>query len=209
MSSDNNFIHPTSIIEEGCKIGKNNYIGPFCYIKSNTIIGNNNRIEGYCSIATPAEHKNYFNSQSGFVVIGNNNVIREFVTINAGTIRKTVIGDNNIFLRTSHIGHDSIIEDRVTLSCDSLIGGHSYIMEGCNFGLGAICHQYSIIGAYSMLGMGSVVTKKSNILCGEIHIGIPAKFLKKNEIGLSRNNISEDKLIILQQRQNNLIKEYS
>lgn len=204
MKISNNFIHPTSIIEDGCILGKNNYIGPFCYIKANTVLGNNNRIEGYCSLGTPAEHKDHFFDDFGKTVIGDNNIIREFVTINSGTSRKTIIGNNNIFLRGTYIGHDCIIENKVTLSCNSLLGGHSYIMEGVNFGLGAICHQYSVIGAYSMLGMGTVVTKKSKILCGKIYVGSPARLLKNNVVGLSRNNITDNHLHELQQRQNSI-----
>jgi UDP-N-acetylglucosamine acyltransferase len=207
MIKSNNFIHPTAIVEPGCVLGKNNYIGPFCYLSCNVTLGDDNRLEGYCSIGTPAEHKNYFTSVSGSVVIGNKNIIREFVTINAGTIRRTILGDSNMILRGSYVGHDSILEDNITLSCNSMLGGHSYIMKGVNFGLGSMCHQYSVIGAYSMLGMGAVVTKKSKICCGEIYVGAPAKLLKVNEVGLSRNNISIDELKKLQEKQDFLMNK--
>ncbi len=191
----NNSIHPNAIVDDTVKLGKNNYIGPNCYITGDTTIGDNNRFEAFCSIGTPAEHRDYFTSSEGRTLIGSNNTFREFTTINAGTKDVTTLNDNIVMLRNSHIGHDSYIESNVNLSCNVLIGGHSYVMEGCNFGLGSMCHQFSVIGAYSMIGMNSTVTKSSKILPGSIYIGSPAKMLRLNTIGLERNGISEDKLI--------------
>lgn len=185
-----NYIHPTAIIDDNVILGTNNYIGPFCYITGNTTIGNNNRFEAYCSIGTPAEHKDYFNSILGATIIGDNNTFREFTTVNAGIKDITTLGNNIIMLRNSHVGHDSVLEDKVNLSCNVLIGGHSYLMKGCNFGLGAICHQFSIIGSYSMIGMGAIITKSTKVEPGKIYIGSPAKYLKDNFIGLERNNIN-------------------
>jgi UDP-N-acetylglucosamine acyltransferase len=198
----NNKIHPTAIIESNVKIGSNNYIGPFCYITGDTIIGDNNRFEAYCSIGTSAEHRDYFNTTDGKTVIGNNNVLREFTTVNAGTKSPTILHNNIVMLRNSHVGHDSIVEDLVNLSCNTLIGGHSYLMTGCNFGLGSICHQFSVIGAFSMIGMGSIITKSSKIIPGNVYVGSPVKLLKQNIVGLERNNIDESKL-------NKLIEKYN
>lgn len=189
-----NFIHPTAIVSDTVSLGDNNYIGPFCYITGDTIIGDNNRFEAHCSIGTPAEHRDYFISKSGRTIIGNNNIFREFTTVNAGTKDITTLGNNIVMLRNSHIGHDCILENKVNLSCNVLIGGHSYLMEGCNFGLGAICHQFSIIGAYSMIGMGAIITKNTKVEPGKIYVGSPAKYLKENLIGLERNNINNGQL---------------
>lgn len=192
-----NFIHPTSIVDDSVSIGDNNYIGPFCYITGDTVIGNNNRFEAYCSIGTSAEHRDYFTSKSGKTIIGSDNILREFTTVNAGTKHTTTLGNGIIMLRNSHIGHDCILESKVNLSCNVLIGGHSYLMEGCNFGLGAICHQFSIIGSYSMIGMGAIITKSTKVIPGKIYTGTPAKYLKENLIGLERNNISSNQLELL------------
>ena len=105
-------------------------------------------------------------------------------------------------LRNSHVGHDSIVEDLVNLSCNTLIVGHSYLMTGCNFGLGSICHQFSVIGAFSMIGMGSIITKSSKIIPGNVYVGSPVKLLKQNIVGLERNNIDKSKL-------NKLIEKYN
>jgi UDP-N-acetylglucosamine acyltransferase len=199
----NNFIHPSSIIDSSVKLGKNNYIGPNCFITGDTIIGDNNRFEAYCSIGTPAEHRDYFTSKEGKTIIGSNNIFREFTTVNAGTKDITILHNNIIMLKGSYVGHDSIINNNVSLSCGVLIGGHSYIMEGCNFGLGSICHQFSIIGAYSMIGMGTIITKSSNIAPGGVYVGLPAKYIKDNIIGLQRSNIDND---ILEQLRKQFLK---
>lgn len=186
-----NTIHSTAQIDIGAELGENNYIGPFCHIYSNVKLGNGNHFEGYVSIGSPAEKHGYFKTPiTQGVLIGNNNIIREFVTINAGSRRNTIMEDNCLMLRGSHLSHDSILENNVTVSCSVMIGGESHIMTGCNLGLGSLLHQFSVMGSYSMLGMGAVVTKGLKLEPGCIFVGNPAKKLKQNNIGLSRNNIT-------------------
>ena len=190
-----NMIYKSCEISPLAKIGKCNYFGPFCYIADNAVIGDNNHFEAYCSIGTPAEHKAYFKNYSGKkAIIGNDCVFREFVTVNAGTVKDTVLSDRIIMLKGSHVGHDSDIEDDVTLSCNALIGGHSYIFRGANIGLGAAVHQYSVIGHYSMIGMNSTVIKKTFILPGLTYAGSPAKSKGINVVGLKNNNIERESL---------------
>lgn len=196
-----NFIHPTAIVSDSVVLGTGNYIGPFCYITGDTVIGNNNRFEAYCTVGTPAEHRDYFHITTGSLSIGNNNIFREYSSVNIGSISKTVVGNNVTLLTGAHVSHDCILDDKITLSHNVVLGGHSIVMEGVNLGIAAICHQYSVLGAYSMIGMGSVVTKSSNITPGNIYIGSPTKYLKQNIIGLERNNINNDAL-------NKLIEQY-
>lgn len=189
-----NNIHPTALIEPGVEMGQGNYIGPHCLIKAGTKIGDNNRFEAFVSVGTPPEHRDYFKERGRGVTIGDDCVFREFVTINSGCKEITKIGNKVTMLRGAHIGHDSTIGDFCNLSCSVLIGGHSYLFEGVNFGLGAMCHQFSVIGAYSMIGMNSVVTKNAQIAPGETYVGQPAKFLKANQIGLQRAGITPEDL---------------
>lgn len=158
----NNQIHPTAIIGNNVKIGKGNKIGAYAVITGKTTIGNNNVFEPFCSIGNEPEHKDFFGKKNKGTFIGNNNVFREYVTINAGCLMPTMLGDNITMLRGSHIGHDSNIHDNCTISCNVLIGGHSLLGKGVNMGLGSICHQYSKIGSYAMIGMGAIITKKTN-----------------------------------------------
>ena len=202
-----NYIHPTSIIGPNVVLGNNNYIGPFCYIIGDTSIGNNNRFEAYCSIGTPPEHRDYFTSDNQKLTIGNNNTFREYCSINTGTSNSTKLGNNITMLRNSHVGHDCYLEDKVNLSCNVVLGGHCYLMEGCNFGLNSSCHQFSIIGAYSMIGMGCVIWKKNKIEPGKTYIGNPAKIIGENSMGLERNNINNNQLKQLLIKFNNLNHE--
>jgi UDP-N-acetylglucosamine acyltransferase len=175
-----NVIHPTAIIGENVKLGKNNRIGAYCVIDGDTEIGDDNVFVSHCSIGTEPEHKAFFGRPNKGLKIGNGNMFREFVTINAGCERTTELENGITMLRGSHIGHDSIISDNCTISCNVLIGGHSFLGEGVNMGLGSICHQFSKIGSYSMIGMGCIVTKKSDIVPFGVYVGSPAKYLKEN-----------------------------
>jgi len=189
MIKENN-IHPTAVIYDGVIIGTGNTIGP------------------YCVIGAPPEWKGKDNV-SGHVIIGNNNTITGFASIDSGidNDNPTVIGDNCYIMKRAHLGHGAVLENNVTVSVGAILGGNAYLMEGVNFAINAICHQYQTIGAYSMVGMGSVVTKKCKILPGEIHIGSPAKLLKINEVGLQRNNINPNNLKDLVEKYNKLLDE--
>lgn len=187
---ETNNIHTTAIIYDGVSIGTGNTIGP------------------YCIIGAPPEWKGKENI-SGCVIIGNNNTITGLATIDSGIDKDnpTIINNNCYLMKHVHLGHGVVLENNVTVSVGAILGGNAYLMEGVNFALNAVCHQYQTIGAYSMVGMGSIVTKKSKILPGEIHVGSPAKFIKINQVGLQRNNITPDKLEYLVKNYNKLSDE--
>lgn len=181
-----NVIHQTSFVDPAVHLGEGNYIGPHCIIRGNVVIGNHNRFEAFCSIGLPGEYRG--KESLGTVVIGDDNVIREFVTIHSALEGEdaTVVGSACYLMTKSHIGHDTLLENDVTVSSLSIVGGHSRIMKGANLGLGSILHQRSVIGSYCLIGMGAVVTKKLDCVPGGIYVGNPAKYLKVNDIGLKR-----------------------
>lgn len=186
-----NRIHPTAIVDVNAELGDANYIGPFCYVGAFVKLGNNNRFESYVSIGSPPEDRNWWPMCPQMVVIGDNNVFREFVTVNCGTERATTIGNGNSFLKGSHVGHDSWIFDHSTFSCGVLIGGHTIVEDNCNFGLGSVVHQRQHIGAHSMIGMNAVIPKGLKVSPGFIWVGSPAKVLKPNKIGLEKFGVSD------------------
>lgn len=195
IDTNENFIHPSAIVGSNVKLGKNNYIGANCYIVGDVTIGNNNHFEAFCSVGTFPEHRSFFNNKKmKGVVIFDNNVFREFTTINSGCYANTVIGNHNWMLRGSHVGHDVLVGNNVTLSCNALIGGHSIIGNYVNFGLGAICHQFSVIGAGAMIGMGAIVTKTTPILPFYTYVGNPCKKLKPNDYRLKQ--MSEEEIVV-------------
>ena len=116
----NNIIHPTAIIEEGAQIGENNYIGPFCHIHKNVVLGDGNRFESHISIGAPAEHRDYFRKEPGKVEIGNNNIIREFITVTGGTTGTTKIGNNCVIGASSVITKD-IPDNSVVVGVNKII----------------------------------------------------------------------------------------
>ena len=159
-------------------------------------IGEGNKIYPYVTIGFDAVHMR--EKSEGIVQIGNNNVIREYCSINKPTVlsKLTEIGSNNYLMMYSYVAHDCVIEDNTTISNSVQIGGHCRIMKNANIGFGCMIHQFQVIGSFSMLGMGTIVTKKSEILPGNTYVGSPAKYLKKNTISLTRNNIDEAMLEI-------------
>lgn len=160
-----NFIHPTAVIGPNVDLGDNNYIGPLCVI-------------GY-----PAEHKGWRKgvAKYGIVRIGNNNHFEGLVTIDAGTTGCTIIGDNNWFLKHSHVGHDAVIGDGVTVSCGAKVGGHCEISNKVNIGLNAVIHQWVKVPTGCMIGASAFVGKKTELKELRKYAGVPARDIGSNE----------------------------
>ena len=174
-----NFIHPTAVINwKSLTIGVGNTIGPY------VVIGNQ------------AQWKNKKNM--GKIIIGNNNVFNEYTNIHLPTSikKKTFIGNNNYIMNSTTIDHDCYLEDDIVLSSNVILGGNIHIMKNANLGIKTIVHQNQVIGSFSMIGMGSIITKKKKILPGYIYYGKPVKKVKKNLLGLKKNKINYKKLNI-------------
>lgn len=168
-----NYIHPTALIGPNVVLGDNNYIGPYC------IIGYPAEHKGLWPEMTPCK-RHHFES-AGRVEIGNNNVFTGACTVDAGTEGETVIGDNCFIMKRAHIGHDAQIGNGVIISPNCIVGGHVIIMQGANLGQAVCTHQYVVIGAYSMLGMGSVVPKKKMVEPFQTYAGNPIRHLGENK----------------------------
>lgn len=155
------YIHPTAVIGQRVTIGDDCYIGPLCVI-------------GY-----PAEWKGNEGKDAG-VIIGNNVRITGLVTIDSGVELPTVIKDNCYLMKHSHIGHDAFIDSGVTLSCGVKVGGHAHIGANVNLGLNACIHQKVIVPDNCMIGMGGIVTKKSELMAGQKYAGNPVRWIGEN-----------------------------
>lgn len=157
-----NQIHETAIIYDNVEIGKNNIIGAFA------VIGSNGEIRGV--------------KQSDFqgkVIIGNDNVISEHVTIQRPFEKNkaTIIGNNNILMAHSHIGHDAYIGDNCEISTTSIIGGYCKIENNVKIKLACIIRNRKTVGEGALVGMGSVVVK--DVEPNDVVFGNPAKSNKK------------------------------
>lgn len=159
------YIHPTAIIGKNVRIGEGCYIGP------------------YCLIGEKAEHKNYWDTEVGEVVIRDNVIITGHVTIDAGTDDITIISHGCFIMKGVHIGHDVHVGNNVTISPHAILGGHVRVGQDVNIGMGAIIHQRCEIGHSSMIGMGTIVTKKSSIHPYGKFVGNPARYLDRNRTG--------------------------
>lgn len=183
----NNIIAQNVVIDGEIEIGDNNFIGIGTMITNRVIIGNDNKIIGNSSIGSPGEMgtKGDIIPEEGLVRIGNENTIREFVTINFPVRKKeTSIGNNCYFMARTHIPHDADVRNKVVMATNSLIGGGSIAYDYAYIGLGSITHQWTDIGESAMIGLQAAVTKHVPPFCTVT--GVPAKILKFNKTGAER-----------------------
>lgn len=202
-------ISPLAYIDPEAQIGQNCEIGAFAYIDKNVVIGdncvimphasvlygtrmgNNNRIfHGAIIGGVPQDLK--FKGEETTCEIGDNNMIRENVTINRGTASrgKTVVGSNNLFMENSHIGHDCIIGNGCIIGNSSKIAGEVIIDDNAILSACVLVHQFCHIGGYVMVQGGS---RFSMDVPPYIIVGRePARYCGLNIIGLRRRGFSNE-----------------
>ena len=190
-------IGPYTIIGPNVEIGENTEIQSHVSITGNTKIGKGNKIYPFVSINDPQDLK--YNGEETSLLIGNNNKIREYVTINPGTIGgggKTIIGNNCLFMISSHIAHDCKVGNNVIIANNVPLGGHAIIEDNVIIGGNSAVQQFTRIGKMAMIGgMTGVLHDvipyglsigNRNSLQGLNLIGLRrAKFENKDILGLS------------------------
>jgi UDP-N-acetylglucosamine acyltransferase len=157
-----NKVHPTAIVGPDVQLGQGNEIGAYCVIYGPTVIGDNNIIGPHVVIGTPGQDTRNprYDSSLCRIKIGNENIIREFVAIQKPCYSDiTEIGDRVHIMQGVHVPHDACIHDDVVLTPMVALGGISTVLRGANIALGVTVHQYSVIGHYSIVGMGATVLK--------------------------------------------------
>ena len=208
-------IHKTAIIDSNAKISKNVTIGPYCVIgpnveigedtviqshvniTGNTILGKNNLIYSFASIGNdPQDLK--FKGEKTLLEIGDNNKVREYVTINPGTEGgggKTKVGNNCLFMVSSHIAHDCIVGDNVILANNVPMGGHAYVDDNAIIGGNSAVQQFTRVGKFAMIG-GMCGVVRDVIPYGIAH-GNRSILQGLNLIGLRRKNIPNKEILSL------------
>ena len=162
------YVHPEALIGEGCEIG------PFCYIDSNVVIGANNRLMNSVTLlsgtrmgsgntifpgavigAVPQDLK--FKGEETTAEVGNNNTIRENVTINRGTAAKgrTVVGSNNLLMEGMHVAHDVVVGNGCIIGNSTKLAGEVEVDDFAIISGGVLVHQFCHIGSYVMVGGGT------------------------------------------------------
>lgn len=208
-------IHKTSIIDRNAKIGNNVKIGPFCnvgpgvelrdgvelisnvYIEGNTKIGKKTKIFPFASIGTQPQDLKY-KGEKNFLEIGENNIIREYVTINPGTAgggSLTKIGDRCLFMISSHIAHDCRIGNDVIIANNVPLGGHVTIEDSVIIGGNSAVQQFTRIGRLAMIGGMTGVLK--DVIPFGLSFGNRNYLKGLNLIGLRRKKYENKKILEL------------
>ncbi|MGI2257147.1 acyl-ACP--UDP-N-acetylglucosamine O-acyltransferase [Candidatus Cardinium hertigii] len=145
-------------IQEDVVIGDGTYIGPHVTIMSGSRIGENCQIFPGAVIGAVAQDRKSTTLKT-YVEVGNHTVIREFVTLNRGTLGDTIIGAHVLLMAYVHVAHDCIVEDHVTVTNAAQLAGHVQLHHHAVIGGMAALHQFMRVGAYSMVASKSIVRK--------------------------------------------------
>ena len=204
-----NNISPLAYVDPAAQLGDGNEIGPFCYIDKNVVLGDNNRLMNSVTLlygarigngntffpgavisAIPQDLK--FRGEETTAEIGDNNRIRENVTINRGTAAKgkTVVGSDNLLMEGMHIGHDCIIGSDCIIGNSTKLAGEVVIDDHAILSANVLIHQFCRVGGYVMVGGGSRTSQ--DIPPFVIAAREPITYCGINLVGLRRRGFSAD-----------------
>ena len=205
-------IHPTALVSDQAVLGQNVTIGAYCVIgdkvkladnvvvhshvviDGNTSVGEGCEIFSFAAIGLAPQHNRYEGEDSE-LIIGKNNLIREYVTLHPGTAvgeMRTIIGDNNLFYVGSHIAHDCVVGNHVILANGVNVGGHVNIGDFAYFGGNAAIHPFVRIGSHAMIGGGTAVT--SDVIPFGLASGPRAALHGLNLVGLRRRGFTSSQI---------------
>ena len=180
-------IGPYTIVGPNVEIDSGTWIGPHVVVSSNTKIGKNNTIYQFASVGGDNQDL-VRDDKPTFLEIGDDNVIHEFVTINRGSIKEearcTKIGNKNLFMAYSHVGHDCTIENETIFANGATLAGHVLVQNHATIGAYCAVHQFCNIGEHSFLARGAMVVK--DILPYLMVSGNDPKVHGLNLVGLKR-----------------------
>lgn len=197
------YIHPEAVIGEGCEIG------PFCYIDKNVVIGKNNHLMNSVTLlsgarigdgnrifpgavigAIPQDLK--FKGEETTAEVGDNNTIRENVTINRGTAAKgkTVVGSNNLLMEGMHVAHDAVVGNGCIIGNTTKIAGEVVIDDFAIISACVLIHQFCHVGSYVMVGGGTRTSQDIPPYC--MAAREPVAYCGLNLVGLRRRGFSRE-----------------
>jgi len=196
-----------SIVGTQVAIGEGSSIGPHVVIAARTRLGQRNRVFQFASIGEIPQDRKY-DGRPTSTVIGDDNVIREFVTIHAGTAQDrgvTTLGDGNWLLAYSHVAHDCVVGNSTTFSNNAQLAGHVVVDDFAVLGGFVGVHQFCRIGAHAFLAGGSIVLQ--DVPPYVTVSGYPAKPHGTNNEGLRRHGFSSDDLTAIKRAYKVLYRE--
>ena len=187
-------IGPYSVIGAQVEIGPDTWVGPHAVINGPTVIGQGNRIFQFASVGEACQDMKY-QGEPTRLIIGDFNTIREFTTLQRGTIQgveETRIGSHGLFMAYTHVAHDCVIGDHVILANGAQVAGHCEIGDYAILGGNTAVHQFCQIGQHAFVGAGSTVLK--DIPAFVTVQGYPAAPHGMNFEGLKRRGYSKEAL---------------
>ena len=209
-----NQISPLAFVHPEAKLGDNNIIGPFCYIDRNTVIGdnnvmqnsvtihagarlgNNNEIFPGASIATKPQDLKYRGEET-LCEVGDNNSIRENVTISRGTASKgtTIVGNNNLLMENMHVAHDCVLGNNIIVGNSTKFAGEVEVDDNAIISAVVLCHQFCKIGGYVMIQGGCRFSQDipPYVIAGKE----PTRYCGLNLVGLRRRGFSNELITLI------------
>ena len=209
-----NQISPLAFVHPEAKLGDNNIIGPFCYIDRNTVIGdnnvmqnsvtihagarlgNNNEIFPGSSIATKPQDLKYRGEET-LCEVGDNNSIRENVTISRGTASKgtTIVGNNNLLMENMHVAHDCVLGNNIIVGNSTKFAGEVEVDDNAIISAVVLCHQFCKIGGYVMIQGGCRFSQDipPYVIAGKE----PTRYCGLNLVGLRRRGFSNELITLI------------
>ena len=191
-------ISSLAYVSPKAQIGKNVTIDAFAYIDDNVILGDNCHVFPHAVIGcVPQDLK--FRGEETWTIIGDNCVLREFVTIHRGTASKgkTIVGNNNLIMAYCHVAHDCILHDNIIMSNATQLAGEVEVDDYAIIGGGTLVHQFSHIGGHVMVQGGSKINK--DIPPFAIIARDPIAFCGINSVGLNRRGFTPGQIHTIQE----------
>lgn len=211
-------IHPTAVVDSQAELGQGVVIGPYCIVeagavigdgcrlearamvKGRTTLGQNNEIGEGSVIGGKAQHL-HVHDPGGTLTLGDNNRIRENVTMHRGWANEatTAIGNNNLFMVGSHVAHDCRVGNNCTLVNHVLLGGHVQVDDRAYMGGASAAHQFCRVGKLAMVGGLAKITQDVPPYIMVEGGGATSQVVGLNKVGLRRNGFTPDEILQLKQ----------
>ena len=196
--ADDVTIGPFTVVDQHVRIGPGTVIESHCIITGRTEIGAGNHIFSHAAIGTPPQDHTY-DGEPTRLLIGDRNHIREFVSINTGTVKGggiTIIGSDNLLMACSHVAHDCLLGDRINIANSALLAGHVKVGDGCILSGATAIHHFVTLGELCMIGgltgAGHDIPPYMIML---LDIRRPRAI---NKVGMERNGFTSDEISSVQ-----------
>ena len=195
-------IHPTAVVAPDAEVGPGCVIGPYVVVCAGVILGPGVVLGPHAVIGTApeiagvAQQTPWLHPADGVVAIGAGTVVREHVTIQRPSREITSVGADCLLMSGAYLAHDTSLADGVVVSAGVRLAGHVQVGAQANLGMGAVVHQFRVVGGGAMVGMGSAVTR--DVPPYAKAFGNPARIRGANSVGLRRAGVPADQIAALE-----------